>query len=259
MKKLLIAGIAAAALSGASALAADLPTKAPAYTAAPTPMFNWSGFYVGGNIGGAWGHEVGSTIFTTPLALAGTQTPGNVSGFLGGVQAGFNYQLDPHWLVGIEGDWSWTDTKGSTSTPGLIINPPSTLGGSTDIRWFATLTGRLGYIWDGWLYFAKAGGAWLNADYSATGSAGPFFEAASLSVNRSGWTVGAGIERMLDKNWTAKLEYDYLNFGTDRILFTFPGVGSNGANTKTYVNIIKFGVNYKFGDWGKAPVVSAKY
>jgi outer membrane immunogenic protein len=233
-----------AAIAGVSAAsAADLPvTKAPVYVAAPT----WTGFYIGGHIGGAWGEEVGSTLNTTALALAGTQTPGNYNGFLGGVQAGYNYQISPNWVIGIEGDWSWTNAKGTTTTASLV--PGVTLGGSTTVKWYSTLTGRVGYTAGNWLLYVKGGGAWSNADYNGNAMAGAVtLQNATTSVTHNGWTVGAGLEFMLTGNWTARAEYNYLDFGTSQVQFVFAGLGVNGANVTTQAHLAKFGLNYKFG------------
>jgi outer membrane immunogenic protein len=223
-----IAVVSAVALSlTVPATAADLAarpyaTKAPPYVA---PMvYNWTGFYVGANIGGAFSSEdVGSTVgsFST-----------DPSGVLGGVQVGYNYQFSPNWLLGVEGELGWTSATGNA-------NFAAGGGGvgtfTSNHNWYDTLTGRLGYVQNNWMLYVKGGAAWMNADYSVTA---PGFAAAS-NVTRAGWTIGAGAEYMIMPNWTAKLEYDYLDFGNDGV-----NLGLAGANFDTQVHQIKLGVNY---------------
>jgi len=231
------------ALGASTAIAADMPVKAPLVVGLP-----WTGFYIGGELGGAWGHEVGSTVFTTAFSTAGTQTPADIRGILGGVEIGYNYQLNPGWIVGFDADWLWTGTKGSASRPGSIAGVVES--GSTTVHWYATLTGRIGYEVNDWLVYGKGGVAFSSADYNAQASFGGIVvENATNRVDRTGWTVGAGLEKrlqMISPHLVAKIEYDYLDFGTDRILFTFPGFGINGADTRTRVHMVKGGLIYLF-------------
>jgi opacity protein-like surface antigen len=102
-----------------SAIAADMPLKAPVYQAAP-PVYNWSGCYIGANAGGAWSHQsVGSSV-----PLISDQSPASASldssGGIGGPHAGCNWQFTPSWVLGIEGDWSFTDLNGTGSSPNLL-------------------------------------------------------------------------------------------------------------------------------------------
>jgi outer membrane autotransporter protein len=188
------------------AAAADL-TKSP-----PPPMAYdvWSGFYVGAHVGGATSSETISGESTDP------------GGVLGGLQAGYNYRLAPNWLIGIEGELSWTSASGSS--------PDFT----SDHHWYDTLDARLGYeINRGWLIYVKGGAAWMNADYSALGG--------STNVTRFGGDIGVGVEYMFAPQWSAKAEYTYLDFGTDNIGFPLQGSGVN-----TQVSEFTVGVNYHF-------------
>src|SRR5262249_16227227 len=126
------------------------------------------------------------------------------SGFLGGVQAGYNYQVAPNWLIGIEEEFSGTSASGSA------------FNFHSDHNWYDTLSGRLGYVMGPWLLYAKAGAAWMNADYSVPG--------ASINVTRSGWNVGGGGEYMLAPQWSAKAEYNFLDFGRDDLGGVFSGI-----------------------------------
>jgi outer membrane immunogenic protein len=230
MKKLLLGTVALVALGAAvPALAADLPartyTKAPAY--APAPIYNWTGFYIGGHIGGAF---------------AGNNNLASNNGqFLGGVQGGADYQFAPNWVLGVEAQYSWLGTNSNSLTL-----PGGTLV-STSSEQLGSVTGRLGYTWGApVLLYVKGGYAWrdggnigANVPFTATGN------------SRDGYTVGAGLEYLFAPNWSAKIEYQYYNFGdTNFISALDSGSFHNEEHT------VKAGLNYRF-NWG-GPVV-AKY
>ena len=146
VKAFLLTSVAVFGLFGASALASDLPTKAPVNkTPIAAPPYNWSGFYVGANFGGAWTN--GS------LNIPGNNFYGGITEFIGGVQAGYNFQAG-HLLLGVEGDFDWA----SFNHPAL---PAPTLG-SVSHRWMSTVAGRVGLVNDRWLVFAKLGGGWVR-------------------------------------------------------------------------------------------------
>ena len=186
------------------------------------PIYGWNGFYVGGHVGGAAVSEDVTDDFVTFST--------NPSGVLGGLQAGYNFQIAPYWLLGIEGELSWTSASATTFEFHSHHN------------WYDTLDGRLGYVMGPWLLYGKGGAAWMNADFSE-----PF---RSISVTRTGWNVGAGVEFMFSPQWSAKAEYTFLDFGTENLGFPLADV-----NVKTQVNEFKVGVNYHwlpgtlFGRW----------
>jgi outer membrane immunogenic protein len=258
MKKFLLAGVAGAALvAGSSAHAADLgrppPYKAPPPVVAPVPIFTWTGCYLGGHVGWGWGRKTASA----PELAPGVSVSGDTSGFLGGGQVGCNYQLAPNWVIGIEGDGSAADIKGDVTD--TVSGITGTAHARTD--WIASATGRLGWAWDRWLIFAKGGAAWAGDKYSA--DIPTLFEHLDASETRSGWTVGGGVEWAFWYNWSAKLEYDFYDFGTRSVTFTgtigptsVPEVVP-GIDVKQTISAVKFGINYRF-DWGKgkAPVVA---
>jgi outer membrane immunogenic protein len=268
MKLLLAAAIGIAA--PAAALAADVSMFRPSAPAA----FDWSGAYFGGHIGGGWSKTIfsdsssGAVIqnFTDNIGFASgppTQTI-NSSSFLGGLQAGANYQIG-RLVLGTELDISWTSLSGSNSvalpsdgTPGSF--DVETVGNRT--KWTGTSTTRLGVTRDTWMFYGKAGAAWASNTYSlahvgasnaiAGGGAftGPFAFAASASDIRVGWTVGTGIEWAFSRNWTTKLEYDYLDFGTKAESFSgvFAGPGKFAnlpVNGEQHISQLKWGINYK--------------
>ena len=191
MKIFLLTSAAVFGLFGGSALASDLPTKAPAYkTPIAAPPYNWSGFYVGANFGGAWTN--GS------LNIPGNNIYGGITEFIGGVQAGYNFQAG-HVLLGIEGDIDWA----SFNHPALSA---PTLG-SVSHRWISTVAGRVGLVNDRWLVFAKLGGGWVHSDATVNVPGSPFWNGSSTN---GGWLIGGGIEYGFKAHWTVKLEYDYL-------------------------------------------------
>jgi opacity protein-like surface antigen len=139
LRKLFLAGIAVAGLFGASALASDLPVKAPVYKAPiAAPAYNWSGFYLGANFGSGWSNG--------GLNIPGNNLYGGLTEFIGGVQAGYNYQAG-HFLVGVEGDFDWA----GFARPTL---PAPTLG-FVNQHWIGTVAGRVGVVDGRWLVFAK--------------------------------------------------------------------------------------------------------
>ncbi len=260
MKKLLLASAALLALGTVTASAADLPMKAPVYKAPPPPVFSWTGLYIGAHIGGGWGDKA---LFEVP---SGAQMgSGNISGILGGVQAGYNYQVNPWLVLGIEGDFSWADVNGS-----FPIAIPGSASASFNAKadWFATLTGRIGTtVFDRSLLYLKGGAAWVHDKYAATGTCvgapGPEIPGAQGDLNQPddceagpftadttnlGWTIGVGWEYAFDRNWSAKLEYDFMDFGTQRTTFTDPDGDAGTADVRQRVHAVKFGVNYRF-DW----------
>lgn len=223
MRKLTLAALAATglALSAVSASAADLARR-PVYKAPPpavAAVYNWTGFYIGGHVGGAFSSEEATGL---PVGFTGKTDP---SGFIGGAQVGFNWQAG-NWVFGVEGDWSWSGADGSTTVGAVPF--------SSDQKWYATATGRLGYAWDRWLWYAKGGAAWMDADYTTPGF--------TVGDTRTGWTIGGGVEVALAPQWSAKLEYNYLDFGKEN--YAFP---AGIATVDTQVHMIKGGINYRFG------------
>ena len=232
------------AATGSIGYAADLPVKAPA---APLPAaYNWTGLYVGGHIGGAWIDETASFAGTSLIATStiGREYQLNHQGFLGGVQLGYNYQIQ-NWVLGVQGDFSWTDANTSTTSIGNVVAATEVLTSKT--KSIATVTGRFGYALNNWLFFVKGGGAWADMEYGGSASFPPVTTVyENTSKTRSGWTVGGGIEWGIWDKWSAQLEYDYLDFGTDRITANAIGGGVVSFDAKTNVSVAKLALNYRF-------------
>jgi outer membrane immunogenic protein len=254
MRKLSLAGVALAVLVVGPAMAADLSLK-PIYKAppAPVPVWNWTGCYVGGHVGGLWAHK-DWTDHTVPSATYGQSLGGHdADSWVGGVQGGCDYQFVNGAVVGIQGDYGWTDANGSNAN---LLNP--NLTDSTNIRSLSTITGRLGYAWDRFLGYVKGGGAWERDNYNIYGTI-PGVAAVGTPVNtsasetRSGWTLGVGGEYAFTNNLSGFVEYNYYDFGTHDLAFT-NGFTSGIKETKS---VVRGGLNFRFGGWG-APV-TAKY
>jgi len=284
------AGLLTAAISGAAA-AADMAAKP--YVKAPVPpapVYNWTGFYIGGNVGAGWGStasslDVGNTFIGSPVnqsvnqLLAGTlnlsvplpQT--QMNGFLGGLQTGYNWQSGVA-VFGLEGDWTWTGLKGTTSCV-LVLNC------TAKASWIADITGRMGVtVGDRGLVYLKGGAAWvdttvgINQSASVSSTLGGGFTASgsingSAGTDRLGATLGAGIEYGFMPGWSIKVEYDYFDFGkgTINVPITASGGITAGGTTTTgsialrapvsvseQIHMVRAGINYHFNE----PVV-AKY
>jgi opacity protein-like surface antigen/outer membrane receptor protein involved in Fe transport len=213
------------------------PDSSPGfYTKAAAPTaYHWNGFYAGANFGGALS---GGENIITPIG----SDAANPSGVLGGLQFGYNYKLAPAWLVGIEAELDWTSAQGKSN----FVDPnggTASLAITSDHNWYDTLTGRVGYLMGPLIIYGKGGAAWMNADYRFEVNSG--IDGASITnTTRTGWTAGAGFEYMLGSRWSAKLEYDYLDFGSNTLGFVNPF--GNSVGIKTAVNEVKAGVNYHF-------------
>ena len=226
-----------------AASAADMPMKAPM---APVAIpYNWTGFYVGVQGGGAWGRS-NETFFGAPntAAFLGTQNYDISGGLLGGV-VGLNYQIGSI-VLGVEGDFNWASISGSSSV--INVGPPN-LGDTynTRVSSYETVTGRIGYAWDRYLAYVNGGGAWgrVRHDYNAAGNGGAA-NTFSTTNNESGWTLGAGFEYAFAPNWSARLEYNYVSLGTGSIQYS--ALAANRSEWNERFSVVKAGLNYKF-DW----------
>lgn len=238
MKAFALGTIAVVALATGSALAADIPVKAPVYKAPPVVLYNWTGCYVGGNVGGGWMHKNWSFVDGGVRFDEGSHS---ASGVIAGGQAGCDYQTGP-WVIGAEGKFDWTNLKGNNLNALTPI-----IDDTTKVRWLTTATGRIGYTWDRVLVYAKGGGAWVNDNYKsffvATGG-----DTGSAKITVSGWTVGGGVEYAFASNWSAKIEYGYLDFGKhSAFLCNRNGCASVPTDFKQHAHTALLGINYRFG------------
>jgi outer membrane immunogenic protein len=229
--------------------AADMPLKAP--PPPPPPPFSWTGFYFGGEAGGAFANG------TISDSLFGLSVSSNHSGFLGGGDVGYNYQAS-NIVFGIEGNFDWTSLN---ATGNGFPTRLGTLQGSASTDWITTAAGRLGITADrlfygggggsgAVLFYVKGGGGWVKNSATITNLSNG--NSVSASNNNSGWLVGGGIEWAFTQNWSAKIEYDYLglrSFSWNSVLF--PGETFNASRN---IQMLKAGINYRF-NWG-SPVVA---
>jgi outer membrane autotransporter protein len=223
------------------------------------PAVSWSGFYIGGHAGGGFGSNEW-TNFQNPLFAPNVvgYDPGSgmLSGFLGGAQVGANYQI--HKLViGIEGEFSWMKLSAHVPCAGNLQCSQDPVVYDTRIDRITTLTGRLGLTAGNALLFVKGGAAWmeerLNVHCTVSGTC--LVPVVAFDVNaretRQGWTFGTGVEYAIDRHWSAKLEYDFLDFGNDTVRFPAgntagPSVGGFSVDLAQQIHTVKAGLNYRF-------------
>ncbi len=207
-------------------------SRAPYY--APSPAYDWSGFYIGGNLGYAWG-EANASASVGGLSLDATQ---KLTGAAGGLQGGVNWQSGIG-LLGIEGDFQLTSQEKDFA----YAAPGVTASGFNRLPWFATLRGRAGIVVDQWLVYGTGGLAFTQMKTTGNATLGGTPVALNFSEPQAGWVLGGGIETALwATNWTAKIEY--LHF--DSIDFSLP---SGSTTTRSHANndVVRLGVNYRFG------------
>lgn len=270
--------IAAVTLAAAStglvsaSRAADMSAPAPVYTKAPAAVvMSWTGFYIGGNLGGVDAHASGTSDFLDPAAtkIRSTTNPqGNSlsnTRFLGGGQIGYNRQFDPRWVVGVEGDWDWTNAGYNFCRQTDTFSQPctdngdgfETIGGST--KWLATARARLGFTVSNFLLYGTGGVAWGRIDTTLSqsclqngcgSSATQLFASSTIDHTKAGWVAGLGVEAAIDTHWSVRGEWLHIDLGS--ITDSLSTVGS-GATTQTTLwsrgerfDEFRVGVNYLF-------------
>jgi outer membrane immunogenic protein len=248
MKKFLMAAAGLVALA-TPAFAADMAPAPRAYTKAPPPVvvvYNWTGFYIGVNGGGGWGSSNWSF---EPVA---TSVKNSTSGGLAGGQVGYNWQVSPNWVLGVEADGDWANIKGSTPCPNPAFSCYS------DTRDLASFRGRVGYAFGQALFYGTGGVGYANTHYSALTVIGGFppvgangTSSGVYNTDRWGYAAGAGIEYGFTPNWSAKIEYMHYGFG--KVTAPFLTLSSdNTVSTSLNIDTVKVGVNYRWG----GPVVA---
>jgi outer membrane immunogenic protein len=244
---------AAIGLAASQASAADLPRKAPAYIPPAPPPITWTGCYVGGNIGGAFGHA--------SLSGPGGSVSSDGSGFAGGGQIGCDYQFaGSGWVIGFRNMFDATsNNRDGTFT---VTTAAGTATATTNFhnRWFDTLTGRVGYaVQPNWLLYFQGGAVWSRVETGLTivTTPGGLTGVASASNTKTGWTIGGGAEWMFAPHWSAFLEGNYMDFGSrDGVVFTPLGgfaapvatacTAGCAFSTKATAATVLVGVNYRF-------------
>ena len=237
MRHTLLGAVGTLALLTSGVSAADLPRKPqPAPVLAPMPVNNWTGCYIGGNVGGAW-----ANIEVTDVTAGGATGSRNNSGFAGGGQIGCDYQMGP-WVVGFRNMFD-----GTSLTGGRTISDPLFSGTvNSKTQWFDTLSARAGYLLQpNVLLYGQGGAAWTQTNLNFVSSNGSVFP--THAANKTGWTAGVGVEWMFVPRWSVFLEYNYMGFGTFSNAVT-TCVGANCAvfSGKANMQDVLVGVNYKF-------------
>jgi outer membrane immunogenic protein len=247
------------------ASAADLggPTAPPTYTKAPpVAPFSWTGFYAGIHLGGGSSNtdwfDDGNAVTSLGSGILGLHDASyHATGFLAGGQLGYNYQIS--WAVlGVEADASWANLRGSMFNcfPEFVSLLAQSCSTHTDA--LGTVTGRFGAAFDRSLLYVKGGFAWAH-ESNANPCAALIFQCVSTLATstdtRIGWTVGAGFEYAFARNWSVRAEYDFMDFGTRDESFLAtptpapPSPAVLTENIRDRIQVVKVGVNYRFGHW----------
>jgi outer membrane immunogenic protein len=238
--------------AGSSAFAADIPPpppppRAPAtYVPAPVPLYNWTGFYLGPNLG--WGFGSVTSVSDT---IGSTFASTTQNSFLGGGQVGFNWQFWGGVVVGAEADFDWPPNAANTLT--ATAPGGATATASVNNRWLTLADARLGYAFDRVLVYGKGGGAFIGTSDSGITIAGVPFGLSGSSSSNTGWNAGAGLEWAFWGTWSERVEYDYVRMNTASytvaVTAPAPFAGDTiSSNNRTY-NLVTLGLNYKFGGW----------
>jgi outer membrane immunogenic protein len=247
MRRLGLGLLATTALAtcGAEALAGN-PAVNPPYQA-PAPLVDpWTGWYAGGNVGGSWGRaqsDFGISAGATTIAQSTSVSP---DGVIGGGQLGYNWQLDPNWLIGVETDIEASGEKASGTRFDTVDFEGVTTNYETKIEWFGTVRGRLGYVFDRRiLLYATGGLAYGRVSISGTSTSTGATAFSNVDVNL-GWTAGGGLEGVAwDPKWTWKVEYLYLDLGTlDAAVAS--GLTTTHTTTKFTDHVVRAGLNFHF-------------
>jgi outer membrane immunogenic protein len=281
----LLAATLLVGLGSAAASAADLTPRLYTKAAPLAAVYNWTGFYIGGNAGYSWGRAstdgdltgtqnvsvfrtAGPTLVSSVnsvLAAAPLSGRANVDGFVGGGQIGYNWQAG-QFLYGLEADIQGSNERGSADICAAPGCPPALATTNHKLEWFGTVRGRVGVLpMDRLLLYVTGGLAYGEVSSNVTA------QPVTWSATKAGWTVGAGGEYALDNNWTVKLEYLYMDLGnvgnssgsgtTVTNALNTPQTAFNTVTTTTFTgsggtsftdHILRAGINYRFG----GPVVA---
>jgi len=279
-------GFAASGLAFAADMAVKMPVKAPPPPPAPVPT--WTGFYGGIQIGGGWSgdqavnyspNDVAAAAVLNGQVFSGSQPVPNgyrirQSGAVGGVEAGYNWQAGSNWLVGVEADFSWAEWDGKSSGANVIVSfpggaPLQTTAAEQSTDWYGTVRGRLGWLaTPNLLLFGTGGFAYGRVDGSASyvsqigfainpgviiacAANVPCFTGSSSTIS-TGWTAGGGAEWMLDQHWSVKIEYQFVDLGTETVRIIAapfsPGMIAPSFNAafRDSFNVVRLGLNYRF-------------
>jgi outer membrane immunogenic protein len=255
VKKILAAAALVSAFVSTAVFAADMAVKAPVKALPPPVVYDWTGFYIGGQAGGAWTDTtyqsnhvsgVGVCAVNPGFLIACDPVEAKTNGFIGGGQLGVRWQTGP-WVLGLEGTWTAYNRNLTTNS----VSSPATLNYSTKVRDVYTATGQVGYAWDRALWYVKGGyaGAGLALDSNATGVTAP------ATVNLNGWTVGTGLDYAVIPNLILGVEYSHMHVTGSATTCSSPGSifscptpapPLQYANIKTDIDQVVARLSYQF-------------
>jgi outer membrane immunogenic protein len=244
------------------ASAADMALKAPPVAAvAPTTVYNWAGWYAGGNVGYGWGGPSDPNVsFVDPgvavgfagyFGIGGNVTPDlHPAGVIGGGEVGYNWTLTPSWVAGLVADFQGSGIKGSATNS---VSPPlSVLSNQTNseqIDWFGTVRAKLGYAQNNWLFYATGGLAYGRVETSGSFAIPPVLNlTGSNSATNVGWAAGGGFDYGLTSNWIVGVEYLYVDLGRVSYTEVEPTVvpSTLTINNRATAQIVRASLDYKF-------------
>jgi outer membrane immunogenic protein len=271
MNKLVLA-VSALAVSAVSASAADLAARP--YTKAPPPVvvaaYDWSGFYIGANGGGAWSRKCWdinpftiNTFFVPPTNVSGSEGCHTASGATAGGQIGYRWQ-SASWVFGVEAQGNWADLRGSNLSQNVFFAGTG-IANRSRIDAIGLFTGQVGYSWNNVLLYVKGGAAVAHDKYdsfltTAFGGQLPGFVASRGDETRWGGVVGVGGEYAFTQNWSLALEYDHLFMGSRDVAMVYdpalfvPALLNHSDRIRQDIDMVTLRLNYRFG----GPVI-AKY
>ena len=251
MRKIALAAAATIGMLSAAS-AADLPVRYPSPMPPPPvilPVFSWTGCYLGGFAGGAWGNDVAAYDDNN---LAGQPGPPFDawsyklgSSFIGGGTAGCNWQpIGTPFVAGVEGEFGYLNLSGSGFDPLDPLGPNNILSSTRIGDWYGMITGRLGYAWDRTLLYVKGGAAFLNIQTSVSDVVTGF--SASTSNTEATWTLGGGLEWAFNPNWSIKAEYMYIGLDNTVSDCGFLATTFCYDHRPRGISTAKVGLNYRF-------------
>lgn len=210
----------------------------------PRYVFSWTGFYLGGHFGYSWGDSSFSSVDGDPFDGEADGFVVQPDGWIGGFQVGYNWQID-NFLFGLEGDLGVIDAEDEQHTSNAFVK--------TEYGNYGTITARLGFIQNRWLFYAKGGLALADIETRAGAVAGAFpvlGDLTDMDDTRAGYAVGGGAEYAFHPNWSMKFEYLYMDFGED---------GSGNIDGDTFhndnnIHTVKVGINYRFAPVPRPPL-----
>lgn len=242
--------IGAAVMLAGPALAADMNVKAPLYKAPPmVPVFSWTGWYIGGNIGYGWGEGTSPSVTSPNFTFNQGAFPSlSPKGVIGGGQIGYDWQVNPSWVIGLVADFQGADiTASGTRNVVNLQGVPGTTSLSEKLDFLGTVRARAGWAVNNWLFYGSGGLAYgdVRSTVSFNVPANGILDSGSHSDTRAGWAAGGGVNYAMTPNWILGVDYIHYDLGHTSVT----GVGaatSITASQKVSGDVVRGVINYKF-------------